>query len=692
MSAIDFRKDLLQETYASAAESGIGKIASFAEIISKYLIECNILPDFVSSFYSGKNGRYSTRVDGYCYDEFDDTLYLIVVDYDALNPDRTLTGSNAGKSFDKLKQFIEASLKTDFRHNIEISTPVYDLVQLIINKITHSISRIRLYLFTEAVKSSQIKEIEQDSFCNIPIEKQIWDIERIYRLCSLDDASDNIEINFLDYTKNGIPCIDAGSIGTDKYKSYLGVISGTVLAEIYHKFGSKLLESNVRAFLSTKVAVNKKIRSTLISAPDMFFAYNNGISVTAKNVKVNRSQQGIFIESATDFQIINGGQTTASILSARDRDKADISKVKVQMKLTDIKESTYDDSVELIKTISRSSNSQNKVSDADFFASHPFHKTMEQISRRLYAPAVFGAQYETKWFYERARGQYLQEQMRLTSAQKKGFQKTIPKDHVITKTDLAKVQNAWLENPHIVSKGAQTNFVNFAELVEKKWEQDSTQFNEKYFKSTVAIYLIFQFLEKEIVKKDWYQGGYRANIIYYTVSLFHYLVRKQFNDMELNLLRIWDKQYVPDAIKIPLILIAQQVLKVITSDARNIENVTQWCKKAECWESVKKINFMINGIDEWLFSREELKEEERSAKKIQKCDNELNAEIKVLEYGAAVWKKLYDFSNSNRDLFKPSDISHLSKAMKIPNKIPNSYESKRLLELLAMAEEEGFVK
>lgn len=190
--------------------------------------------------------------------------------------------------------------------------------------------------------------------------------------------------------------------------------------------------------MSTKVAVNKKIRETIINSPQMFFAFNNGISVTAKDVVVEEFEGMKYITSARDFQIINGGQTTASLYNARRNNQADLSAIYVQMKLTEIDEQrvSTDDADNLIRDISRSSNSQNKVSDADFFASHPFHRQMEQISKVTFAPAKHGAQFETIWFYERARGQYLQEQMRLTPAKKNAFLLKNPKKQVVKRLTL----------------------------------------------------------------------------------------------------------------------------------------------------------------------------------------------------------------------------------------------------------------
>lgn len=690
MNSSEFKHDLLQDVKVSASVSGEGSCASFVSIIADYLCDSQNLPDFVPAFYKGKNGRQTIRIDGYNYDEFDGTIYLVIADYDDLEQERTLTNSVAIRCFDKLKGFLDACISSSLYKTIEMSTPVYDIAKDLKDRLS-SVQRIRFFLFTDAVKSTQIKEIEQDSYNGIQIEKQIWDIDRVYKLCCMEDANQTITINFLDYSKNGIPCLDTGSFDTNKYKSYLGVISGNTLADIYDKYGSRLLESNVRSFLSTKVAVNKKIRSTLISSPEMFFAYNNGISVTAKEVQIQKTSDGIFISSAKDFQIINGGQTTASISSARYKDKADLSKVFVQMKLTDIHESTIEDSEDLIKNISRSSNSQNKVSDADFFASHAFHRTMEQISRHIFAPPALGSQYETKWFYERARGQYVQEQMKLTPAKKAAFKKEIPKDHVIKKTDLAKVQNSWLGNPHIVSKGAQTNFTSFADYIEKEWESDKNKFNERYFQSTVALIIIFQYLEKAISVQSWYQGGYRANVIYYTVALFHLLVKKQYHNSDLNLMLIWKKQDVPNLIKDKLLEIAKKVLENITSPSRHIANVTQWCKKVECWTSVKEISCDISGLDDYLISMEDEKIENQNARKEQKEVNEINDQSFVVEYGSSNWKRVYDFAINN-GIISPSDVSNLRIAMQIPNKLPSPLQCKKLILLLNRVIDEGFSK
>lgn len=689
MNAIEFKKDFIESIKIAAAVTGEGSCASFVDNMAQYLIDAEVLADFAPSFYTGKNGRYNYRVDGYAFDEFDNTMNLIIADFDGNDLERRLTGTSANKNFGLLLKFLDAALTTDLYQEIEMSTPCADLVDLLrYNK--KNVRKYRLIIFTDADMSAAIKNIEIEDYNGITVEGQIWDIDRLFRVCCSEQGRQIIEIDFKEYCGEGIPCIEASSASTEQYSSYLGVIPGTVLADIYDKFGSKLLEGNVRSFLSTKVAVNKKIRGTILNNPEMFFAFNNGISATAMDVQIEDSDHGRFITFVRDFQIINGGQTTASISNARYKDKADLSSIFVQMKLTSIDETTPEESDELIRNISRSSNSQNKVSDADFFASHPFHRRMEQISRHMFAPASDGAQYETKWFYERARGQYLQEQMRLTPAKKRQFELQNPKNKVIKKTDLAKVQNTWRGFPQVVSKGAQTNFNAFAEYIDEQWNLNDEQFNERYFQTTAALILMFQYLEKNITKQLWYEGGYRANIIYYTLAQFRRLLHNQYPGQDLDLMLIWNRQSVPEQVGEILIALAELVLLKITDPSRKVANVTQWCKRNDCWEEVKKISLDIPaGIESCLITIDEQKAAQKSAKKEQKVVNEIQVQTTVVNYPVDMWKRLSEFVVRNH-MITPTDVSALTIACQMPSKIPNTYQCKRLLALLKNASAEGF--
>ncbi len=689
MDAQEFRKDFLENVKAEAAATGEGSCASFVESMAQYLVEAEVLPDFVPSFYTNTTSRRKVyRVDGYVFDEFDYTMNLIIADYDGTE-ERTMGKSASSINFQRLAVFVDQALNTRLYKEIEMSTPCADLIDLLrLEK--ERIRKYRLIIFTDADVSNTLKTLETLDIGGVQAECQIWDIDRVFRVCCSDLGRQNIEIDFREYIPEGIPCLEASSAATAEYNSYLCIIPGEVLADIYDKYGSQLLEGNVRSFLSTKVAVNKKIRETILKCPSMFFAFNNGVSATAMDVQLEHTANGTRIVSARDFQIINGGQTTASLSNTRHKDKADLQGIYVQMKLTEIDESDMDRSTELVRNISRSSNSQNKVTDADFFSTHPFHIRMEQHSRRIFAPAEAGAQYETKWFYERAKGQFLQAQMRLTPAKKKQFLLQNPKSKVITKTDLAKVRNTWNEMPHIVSKGAQTNFMKFAELIDDAWASDNIQFSERYFTETVALVILFKHLEALIPKQEWYEHGYRANIVTYSLALLHQLIRKQFKNMELDLQSIWQRQSVPDVVTKVLEQISEQVFYKITDPNRPTINVTQWCKREACWKSIQDIELMLPAeFENVLIGKAEIKAADKAAKKDQKILSEVDAQIKVLEYSASQWKLLYAFAEQKK-MASPEETTALKYACQIPNKMPSGYQSQRLLALLERALSEGF--
>ena len=247
---------------------------------------------------------------------------------------------------------------------------------------------------------------------------------------------------------------------------------GRVLAQIYDRWGARLLEQNVRVFLQARSKVNRGIRRTIETQPQMFFAYNNGLTTTAEAISLSPSDGSLLLRRLKNFQVVNGGQTMASIHAAH-RGRIDLSQVFVQMKLSVVDPERAN---EIVPSISRFANTQNRVNAADFFANHPFHIRMEEFSRRILAPSPDGTFRESKWFYERARGQYADARSLLTSAGRKKFDLDYPRAQLFSKTDLAKYLNVWRGKPHTVSMGAQKNFADFASSVGSEWEKDADFF------------------------------------------------------------------------------------------------------------------------------------------------------------------------------------------------------------------------
>lgn len=359
-------------------------------------------------------------------------------------------------------------------NNAEESSPGYGLAFDIKNN-AFDIQKYKIYLFTNNQMSNRIKSLASDYIGDIPIEYHVWDIARLYELSKNSALKEDFEIQFNEFSDKPIPCLSVTS--GDDYKGYMACIPGIVLAKLYNKFGAKLLESNVRSFLQIRGKVNKGIRNTIIKEPNKFFAYNNGITCTADSIVVNTSGGAPLLESCKNLQIVNGGQTTASLASAlldkKEKLEDNIENIYVPMKISVV---TDENSAELVANISKYANSQNKVSDSDLSSNHPYHIRIEQLSRTTSAPALNGQQFGTYWYYERARGAYSQETHKATAGSKKTFEAKYPKNQKIDKTELAKLVNIFSGRPHIASAGGQKSFVHFMQEISKSWERDPDVF------------------------------------------------------------------------------------------------------------------------------------------------------------------------------------------------------------------------
>lgn len=692
MELTDFRKDYLENIKMFAAADDAGTASTFVKTVLEDLQDSNVISDFEECFSVGKYRRKSYRVDAYSFDEYDYSMSLFIAEYYGEDEIETLTLTEANALFEKLNTFLDGALNGNFRNDMEISTPAYDLVDKLVS-LEHTIRKYKFFIVTDKAMSGKISTLDIGQINGVNIEYHIWDIQRLYRVMSTGDGHEPVEIDFLKITEKGLPCLEASDVSTDDVKCLLCVIPGEILADLYDTYGSTLLEGNVRSFLSVKGKVNKNIRKTILEADGeskkMFFAYNNGISATATSVQTKSDAGGSYVTAINNLQIVNGGQTTASLSNTRYKDKADLSGIYVQMKLTVIPD--HEQAQILIPKISRGSNSQNKVSDADFFSNHEFNVRMQQISRRLYAPAVNGLQYETHWFYERARGQYDQEQSKMTQAEKKKYQMQNPKDQKITKTDIAKYQNSWKEYPYLVGLGAQKNFTKFANFIVDEWEKDDVQFNEQYYRDTVVIAIIFKCIDKMVPKQDWYEKGYKANIVAYTLAYVHYLIQKQYPGYGLNMRLIWDKQSVPDQLYDELVRIIKFVFLHITDPNRPITNVTEWCKKEQCWISLKAKNYMLDKrILEILLDKDEVKKEKSSGRKDQVIVNGIQVQAEVVSKGQEYWESALAWGKSKKCLTE-IDISFLMAATKMDRgRIPSEKQCQRIVNIEAKLIDEGF--
>lgn len=689
MNINEFRIDLLETVRSIAQSQGDSFLSSFVAQAGVRLTDAEEFADFQVCHFEGEGSRRrKLSVDGYAFDEADNSMSLIIASFSGEDSTPPIGVTEVKRHFGMLRAYVEEALSgklTDEGElSIEESEPGYGLA-CDLRACRGDLDRFRLYLVTDSELAMRARDLPEEELDGVPVEFHVWDIARFHRAHESATGRDDLEVEFSG-NGGGLQFLKAG--GTlGEYEAYLCMIPGKVLAEIYDRYGSRLLEGNIRSFLSLKGDVNKKIRNTILNKPSMFFAYNNGISATAEAVEIRQGKTGPEIVSATNLQIVNGGQTTASLALAFRDGKTDLSSIHVQMKLSVL---PPEKASEFIPDIARFANSQNKVNDADFFSNHPYHVRLEELSRRLWAPTIGGAQHQTHWFYERARGQYMNEQSKMSKPEKNRFLLQNPRTQVLTKTDVAKLENTWRCIPHKVSLGSQKNFRGFAEWISQRWENDSAAFNEEYFRKLIALAILFERTGKYVSEQSWYQaGGYRANLVTYTLSKLKQMVDDQGRNSMIDLRRIWDRQSVPEELICQIGIISKEISEVLTAPDRAKENVTEWAKMAACWTRVNDLDIELSKeVHVKLINSAEVNSTQRQAKVQQLQDDGIGTQMRVVSMGGLRWQQVRKWADEQR-LLTPMESSLLASASAIPKKIPNEKTCSQLGNLYARLVEEG---
>ncbi|TRW95226.1 AIPR family protein [Paracoccus sp. M683] len=680
----EFFHDFRQELMAGAEAHGAFQLSEFMEAFSIELIETGFIEGFELCHYRAQRGM---RVDGYWFDD-EGTLDLFVADFDSREDLQSLTQTDVNAAFKRVENFFEASLSKRLFNDLDETTPEYGLSRQISDR-KALIRKVNFFLVSERALSDRMQSIEGRQVDAIEATYHIWDVSRLQRQRSSRGHKEALDIDFKEEFGSGLNSLPA-HLGSGAYHSYLIVMPGEVLAALYGKHGARLLEQNVRSFLQARGKVNKGIRTTILNEPGMFFAYNNGITATAQEVEVEQGEDGLEIVRIKDLQIVNGGQTTASLFHTKRRDKAALDGVFVQMKLSVI---SPEDSEIVVPRISEYANTQNRVNAADFFSNHPFHVRMEEFSRRIWAPARSGAQRETKWFYERARGQYSDAQSKLSQGEQKRFKAEYPKPQMFTKTDIAKFENVWDDHPKWVNLGAQKNFARYAARIGKAWTKNQDSFNELYFRRAIARAIIFRWTEKMVSGEPWYNGGYRANIVAYAIATINELSKRV--DKVVDFQRCWNTQEVYQELAEALCKAAKFVNDDISQPPQGISNISEWCKKDSCWDRIQgKIDQLEREISSSFFQTlvgiDEQKAEQKSAKKTQQIDGGIYAQRKVLEVPAQKWSKIRQLGIEKRFLSE-KEAGIIRVAEQIPQKIPSEKQSEILIEVLEKAKAEGIL-
>ncbi|WP_338501519.1 AIPR family protein [Sphingomonas kaistensis] len=564
---VAFRSGLISAAHEEASIEGSEANADhFAAIVGRLLEEAGIVENLSRLPFDGMIGSARARMSLGALDEDGETLILM----SALlcEPDSKLGLPQIREAAERCLRFYTEATRDGLRRAECVAPEVQEFGKQIENT-AQQISLVRVIVVTDAEIPAAVLQERQIEGTIIRFE--IFDLKRLIRVLGEGASREDIEVDLTNELGAPLPCLKIPS-STGEYDTYLAAVPGELLSRIYAKFGTRLLELNVRAFLGVrgKKTANAGLRDTLLRSPDRFLAFNNGIVATVDDISLCTNENGVAVGSLKGLQIVNGGQTTASLFRAKRKERADISHVMVPTKIIHVKgNATALD--EMVRSISRSANTQNTVQPADFSANDPFHWDVERLANNSWSPDG-----RTRWFYERARGTYgvAEDNAELSAATKRLFKVETPKERRFTKTDLARYVSAWEGRPFEVARGGQKNF----QLFMQRLKQSPIEIDEPWFQRLIATAILYRTTER-IVRQAGFPA-YRALISAYTVALIGQLTGGR---MDFGL--IWKQQSLSEGFEALVATWAAEVDRLVRETAGN-RMPTEWAKKEECWASL----------------------------------------------------------------------------------------------------------
>ena len=686
----ELRSDIASLVYSE------GEGASFEDKFTEYCIEVfesigkSEGARVLSYIHPNSQGGIDWKINGYCLkDMFKDennktyfeTLDLFITYFRNDSYTYNITQNDYTKTLNQVKKFINGSLKRHIDYIDNSNTELVELIK-IIGKQGVDFDRINVYFLMNGFSNHEKEKIDIN---DVDVFVHTWDISRLFKINESNSNHEPIEIEFekLSDTGRGLQCIQVPPID-ELYDCYLAIVPGEVLANLYKEFSNELLESNVRAFLGQAGKFNKGIRDTIRTKPQMFLPYNNGITATAESVETQVIDNQLIITKLNDFQIVNGGQTTASLYHTQKKFKdADLSKIFVQMKLTVIKDKEKKNSE--VPNIARFANSQNKVSELDLSSNNPYFVQIETLSRKKYVIDPNNKNLSTIWYFERVNGQYKESLNKLTTpAQQRKFKEQNPTNQKYVKSDVAKFINLWELEPHFVSQGAQKNFIHYTKKINELVKKNKLP-GDNFYKKLIANAILFKCTDKLFGRKNMDAIGdtnLKSFSVAYTLSYFHYLTENR-----IDLWRIYEEQVVPNEIEIVLKKLLVYVYNHLVNSSNNTL-LSEYAKRESSWKNLKEQTFTLDliQISDFLIPLDTVIERDKEVETIKNDSEDSIFQVsKIVSLGNVFWNGLYIYSNSNDDLKNYSvDILEIYSKIKNSKNLTNSNISfgKRILDMI----------
>jgi len=566
----DFQDSIMDEVGSLGSEVNLS--SALLKVFEPILVEQGDTQEIHLVSHEDTTGRNRCKFDGFCLNDSVDRVDLFI-SFLVEEENAQIGWSEIEKVAQKAARTLRYASNGDFER---FEGEAQDTV-VTISKEMGLRKTGRIFVITNGIIRNPDTFIENESIEGFKLSIEAYDLVRFDRLNSSTSSLDDIYIDFESIFGKGLPCVEEKNPNKD-YSSFLAILPGDLVFDLFEKFGPKLYEYNVRSFLQARGKVNKGIRDTLINEPDKFLAYNNGIVATASEIEIETEYSHPIIKSVRGLQIVNGAQSTASIHRAKKVDGADLSNVSLSAKFTLLKGELNEN---FVSNVSLYANSQNNIQIADLSANNPILIGIERLSEITWCPGE-----QSKWFFDRARGSYQMAQFQAgtTKSKREKFKEECPPNQVIKKTDISKVFNCWDLKPHYVAAGAQKNFSNFmADLKDagyKDWEPD-----KEYYVKLVALIIIYKAIEKEIRAQKF--PAYRSTIANYLLA---FLSLKAETSLDFDY--IWQNQSISEAFQREIRRLAPIIDKSIRKAAGAL-NVTEYAKKEACWNEIQSTDYAM---------------------------------------------------------------------------------------------------
>lgn len=659
-----FYNSLRQEISARqlSQEEGESQEQAFTRVCLDWLERANETENPVIAYdIKGVGTKSQHKINGYSISDSLETIDLFITVFEPSQTIVNIDKARIERACTRITNFFTKAYFNQYENELAETSQIFEFSHQLATSldIRNKLIRVNAYILTNTQYKGDIPSIKEISGQKIFFN--IIDLEKLYAISSHSKLP--IQLDFAEY--NIKPKCMSIPTGSDLYDGYLTYLPGAFLASLYEVYGFKILEQNVRAFLQFRAGINKGIKETIIKRPNMFFAFNNGISATADKIIMDES--GTIIIKIENLQIVNGGQTTATLFHVSKEAGENLDKVLVPVKISVIKDP--DKSYDIVKDISKYANTQNKINEADLSANHPVFVEIEKLSRYMLTPITVDSNLQHYWFFDRISRQYenLYAKSSKNKSKKKAFELKYPKQCKFTKYELAKYYNSCCEidngekiiiGPHCVVDGNEVNFRAFRDYV-----MPDLEINNIFFEDLIAKAILFKEVDRRHGTKKSKTppiSDMKQVMVPYSIAILQIATNRL-----LNLEKIWKNQRISTELSDYMHNLMVLLNDFIKENSPR-SNMIEWATKEECWRTVKE-KFIIPPIES---IRKDMYDSETFAKRYSESDSldieleSINQEL-IKSISSETWQKIADWGKDSGCLTLPDQNTARNLAHKI---------------------------